>query len=46
LVVMAVCFVLINLVFAFRPKCVTNSLFFSSFYVTVEASFWLAKFYL
>jgi hypothetical protein len=46
LVVLAVCFVLIKLVFAFRPKCVTDSLFSSSFYVTAEASFWLAKFYL
>jgi hypothetical protein len=46
LVVKTVCFVLINLVFAFRPKCVTDSLFSSSFYVTAEASFWLAKFYL
>jgi hypothetical protein len=42
----AVCFVLINLVFAFRPKCVTDSQFSSSFYVTAETSFWLAKFYL
>jgi len=37
--VKAVCFVLINLVFAFKPKYVTDSLFSSSFYVTAYASF-------